>query len=132
MPFVVADIPGLIVGAHLNKGLGHSFLRHIERCHCLLYVLDISQPDPQRSILCLQEELELYRFGLSRRPAAIVANKIDLVADDENLRQLEKTTHLPIISVSAKLCVGLLSLKRILKDLFEESKTDAALSVTEL
>ena len=109
------------MGAHLNRGLGHSFLRHIERCRCLLYVLDMSEAEPQQNVASLQEELELYRVGLSRRPAAIVANKVDLLTDEQKLAQLEEDTCLPVIPVSAKLCVGIAGLKEHMKELFEKS-----------
>ncbi|PAV83788.1 hypothetical protein WR25_22948 [Diploscapter pachys] len=81
----VADIPGLIEGAHLNRGLGISFLRHIERCSCLFYVLDVSSPQILSEFDCLRHELECYKEGLSKRPATIVLNKIDLVEEVSRL-----------------------------------------------
>ena len=116
----VADIPGLITGAHLNKGLGHSFLRHIERCRCLLYVLDISQSDPKQTLASLQEELELYKAGLSHRPAAIVANKVDTV-DKQTGELLGEGVPFSVIPVSAKYGQGIEKLKERIKELFEVS-----------
>jgi len=63
----VADIPGLIEGSHMNRGLGISFLRHIEKCLCLLYVLDMSAKDPLWHLEQLQYELEQYMQHLSKR-----------------------------------------------------------------
>ncbi|XP_068241608.1 mitochondrial ribosome-associated GTPase 2-like [Palaemon carinicauda] len=120
----VADIPGLIEGAHRNRGLGIDFLRHIERCSCLLYVLDVSQPDPWRQLEILMHELEQYQKGLSQRPHAIVANKIDLPNSEENVADLTKMIDLPIVPVSAKMgqqLVPLLSLLRLLVDYNGES-----------
>lgn len=122
MPFFsVADIPGLITGAHQNKGLGHSFLRHIERCRCLLYVLDISHFDPQQQYTALEQELELYKEGLSQRPAAIVANKIDSVHDKRTLEDIKKQSVLPVWPVSALYGHGVEQLKKKIRLLFENS-----------
>ena len=95
--FLVADIPGLIPGAHQNKGLGHAFLRHIERCRGLLYVIDASSDNPRDHYYQLKHELEQYKVGLSRRPAAIVANKIDLL---KNVLNLTLGNDCPVCAVS--------------------------------
>jgi GTP-binding protein len=104
--YTVADIPGLIEGAHDNVGLGHEFLRHIERCRVLAFVLDmggIDGRDPLHDLACLREELELHQEGLSRRPAIIVANKMDLPEADENLARLRAQEELVIVPVCAVL-----------------------------
>ncbi|KAL9974721.1 hypothetical protein ACROYT_G011799 [Oculina patagonica] len=121
LQIAVADIPGLITGAHLNKGLGHAFLRHIERCRCLLYVLDISQMDSLTTFASLQQELELYKDQLSQRPAAIVANKIDIVESDIEIQRLENTFSLPVIPVSAKYGRGIPELKKKLRKMFNDA-----------
>ena len=103
----VADIPGLIDGAHANVGLGHEFLKHIERTHVLLYVLDMAGVDgrtPYEDFRHLQSELELYMRGLSKRPALIAANKMDLPESAENLELLReelKSDAITIIPISA-------------------------------
>ncbi len=87
----VADIPGLIDGAHANVGLGHAFLKHIERTHLLIFVLDMAGTDgrlPWDDLRHLREELELYMKGLSGRPAIILANKMDVPEAAENLELL--------------------------------------------
>lgn len=118
---VVADIPGLISGAHLNKGLGHAFLRHIERCRCLLYVLDISCTDSLTTFASLRQELELYKEQLSQRPAAIVANKVDIANSETEIQQLQNTFPLPVIPVSAKYGKGIPELKKELRKLFNDT-----------
>lgn len=117
----VADIPGLISGAHLNKGLGHAFLRHIERCRCLLYVLDISDKDPLTTFACLREELRLYEDRLSQRPGAIVANKIDTVESENEIQRIAETLPLPVIPVSAKNGTGITEMKAKVRKLFDDS-----------
>ena len=103
----MADIPGLIEGAHENVGLGHAFLKHIERTTLLAYVLDMGGVDgrtPWEDLAHLREELELYMPGLSKRATIIVANKMDLPGAAENLELLRaELAHelFEIIPVSA-------------------------------
>ncbi|TDH10349.1 hypothetical protein EPR50_G00074260 [Perca flavescens] len=97
----VADIPGIIRGAHLNRGLGISFLRHIERCRFLLYVLDLSTPEPWTQLEHLRYELDQYEPGLSQRPQAIIANKMDLPEAREKLETLQSHLSQRVIPVSA-------------------------------
>lgn len=82
----VADIPGLIEGAHKNVGLGFSFLKHIKRCHCFFYVLDYSLGELKRQLEALETELRLYDEELMNKPSAIIINKMDLCnkADEVN------------------------------------------------
>ena len=100
----VADIPGLIKGAHENKGLGHNFLRHIERCGILVYVVDLSSGDgvkPWDALDILTRELEEYLPGLSNRPSFIVATKTDLPNTSRTLTALCKRVNVPVLAVSA-------------------------------
>jgi GTP-binding protein len=101
----VADIPGLVPGAHLNKGLGLSFLKYVECCISLLYVLDVSCSDPDlcSQLHILQNEMNCYQDGLSRRARLIVANKMDAVeaVHNENLSSLLRSTQIPVLPVSA-------------------------------
>jgi len=76
----IADVPGLIEGAHENRGLGHQFLRHIERTRVLLFVIDIAgqdQRDPVEDFRVLQEELKLHKRELVRKPYLVACNKMD-------------------------------------------------------
>jgi GTP-binding protein len=88
--FVVADIPGLIEGAHRGAGLGHQFLRHVERTRILLHLVDISQAaegDPVKNLKTLNQELKLYSPELLKKPQAVAGTKTD-VADAEKLDRL--------------------------------------------
>ena len=105
----IADIPGLIDGAHENIGLGHHFLRHVERTKVLLYVLDMAgtdNRDPWDDFENLQKELELYQEGLTNKPSIILANKMDEDASKANLEELKKRVDLPIIESIAELKEG--------------------------
>jgi GTP-binding protein len=90
--FVLADIPGLIEGAHKGAGLGFQFLRHVERCKLLLHLVDVSEAAPQEPVEALQKinrELSLYSPLLSEKPQVVVATKLD-VASPERLRQIQR------------------------------------------
>lgn len=90
--FVMADIPGLIEGAHTGAGLGHEFLRHTERTRLILHVLDIAgseERDPLEDFQIIQEELRQYSQELANRPVIVVANKMDIPGADENLERLK-------------------------------------------
>ncbi len=83
--FVVADVPGLIEGAHRGLGLGHQFLRHLERTKVLVHLVDVSGAtgrDPVEDLEILRRELELYRPELAAKPQIVAANKIDAVTDE--------------------------------------------------
>ncbi|MBO7147309.1 MAG: GTPase ObgE [Lentisphaeria bacterium] len=104
--FLMADVPGLLDGAHRNVGLGHEFLRHIERTKILLYVLDMAGIDgrnPVDDLTVLQNELELYLKGLSSRAVYVIANKMDLEESQENLKVLKRKfgRKIKILPISA-------------------------------
>ena len=99
----VCDVPGLIAGAHQNVGLGHAFLRHIERCKIIVLLLDMAGTDeraPWNDYKQLLAELELYNPALLKKPRLVVANKMDEAAATENLklfkRKVRKISALPI------------------------------------
>lgn len=104
----VADIPGLIEGAHLDRGLGHEFLRHIERTKCLAYVIDVSgaNKDPIGDLKALVNELMLYDPLLAAKPALVIANKMDAKGALEGVKKLRSASVLPVIEVSAKEKIG--------------------------
>ncbi|KAK0425336.1 hypothetical protein QR680_009148 [Steinernema hermaphroditum] len=121
----VADIPGLIEDAHQNVGLGISFLKHIERCHCLFYVLDFSLGEYPEQLSALQKELDLYEEGLSQRASAIIINKIDLAPqeiDFESIRS-EFPKH-RVFFVSAKTGAGLEELLVYLRGVYDVYKNE--------
>lgn len=89
--FVMADIPGIIEGAAEGAGLGHDFLRHIDRCRLLVHVVDVSGSegrDPVADFDAINAELEQYSPDLAKRPQIVAANKVDIMTDPENLERL--------------------------------------------
>ena len=121
LPMSIADLPGLIAGAHENKGLGHSFLRHIERTQVLLYVLDMAATenrDPVQDFLILQRELELYCPGLTSKPSIIFANKVDRKPQTVqiHLDRLRQVTNLSIFQGSSALKLNLEPLLEALQE----------------
>ncbi|PZN08791.1 MULTISPECIES: GTPase ObgE [Thermaerobacter] len=105
--FVVADIPGLIEGAHQGVGLGHEFLRHIQRTRVLIYVVDAAATegrDPRQDLATLRDELHAYEPALLERPGVVAANKVDLPTAAEHLSRLEEAARrwgLEMLPVSA-------------------------------
>lgn len=114
----VADIPGLIEGAHENRGLGHEFLRHITRCRILLFVVDIAGSecrDPIEDLQILRREIREYDEELGRFPWFIVANKTDLDGAAENLERLrQRFPKVVILPISAETGEGLDDLRQLL------------------
>ena len=89
--FVVADVPGLIEGAHRGLGLGHRFLRHLERTKVLVHIVDVSGAsgrDPVADLETIRRELEMFQPELAKKPQLVTANKIDVVADMEHVDRL--------------------------------------------
>jgi GTP-binding protein len=121
----IADIPGLIEGAHRGLGLGHEFLRHIARCRMLMFVVDVAGSEgrnPLEDLQNLRKEIDLYDSKLSSRPWLILANKIDLPNAADNLELLrERFPRISIIPVSAATGEGI----DTLKDAFAERMTHA-------
>jgi GTP-binding protein len=120
----VADIPGLIEGAHRNLGLGHDFLRHITRCRLFLFVLDMAGSEgrsPIADLEALRREIALYDPRLSERSWFVVANKMDLPQAKENLRDFQKRfPQRTIVPISAKEGRGISELKRLLGEWIDE------------
>ncbi|KAM7126347.1 mitochondrial ribosome-associated GTPase 2 isoform 1-T3 [Molossus nigricans] len=116
----VADVPGVIRGAHRNRGLGLAFLRHIERCGFLLFVVDLALPEPWTQVEDLRFELEKYERGLSERPHVIVANKIDLPQARANLPELQARLGGGAIALSAATGENLEELLLRIKELHDQ------------
>lgn len=114
----LADIPGLIEGAHANIGLGHDFLRHIMRCRVLLFVVDAAGTegrDPVEDLETVRKEVSLYSKELSKRPWCIVANKIDLEGSAANVECLkDRFKRVKIFPISAESGQGLDKLRAFL------------------
>ncbi|PAV17839.1 GTP-binding Obg [Pyrrhoderma noxium] len=146
--FTVADNPGLISQASDNVGLGHSFLRSIERSLALVYVVDFSGPNPEQELRVLRDELETYQQGLSAKARLVIANKADLLGTEggpsveeakEKLRKLEtfvqtemasNESPLDIVPISAKYSQNLTRVILLCRKYVEEAKGLLLNSVT--
>lgn len=107
---VFADIPGLIEGASQGVGLGHDFLRHIERTRLLLHLIDLTSDDPIHDYLTIQQELKAYGHGLEQRPQIIGLNKVDATLEEtapQIKENLQKLTTDPIFIISSVSRTGL-------------------------
>ena len=124
---VIADIPGLIEDAHKGAGLGHEFLRHVERTKLLAHVIDVSdfrERDPVEAFNAINKELELYSPELLKKPQIVIANKIDVLSDKKLLKDLEKyfkEKGYEFYAVSALTGEGLENLKEGLWKIYEEN-----------
>lgn len=108
--FVLADLPGLIENASKGKGLGHQFLRHIERCRVIVHVIDMSgeERDPIEDYKIINNELKEYRYRLLERPQIVVANKMDMENAKENLKRFKEAyPDLKVFETSAIIDEGL-------------------------
>ena len=122
----IADIPGLIEGAHRGLGLGHEFLRHITRCRVLVFVIDVAGSEgrnPVEDLQNLRREIDLYDPALSSRPWLIVANKMDLPDAKKNLKAVqERFPRIKILPTSAAIGEGMDALKKTLASEFMGDK----------
>ena len=130
--FVVADIPGLIEGAHTGAGLGTQFLRHIERNRLLVHLVDVSdgsgRPDPVKDVEVIADELASFGAHLDEKPVIMVASKID-VADKEKLAKLKrycKKKNLELFPISAVTGKGIDDLKYAIAERVEELRSQPA------
>ena len=121
--FVAADLPGIIEGAHVGKGLGLQFLRHIERCRIIVHVIDMSNTgrDPVEDYKIIKNELKEYGFGLEKRPVIYVASKMDEEGASERLKAFEKKTKVKCLPISALTDEGLDELIYQCADLLEKT-----------
>jgi GTP-binding protein len=130
--YVVADIPGLIEGAHQGAGLGVQFLRHIERTRLLAHLIDVSdasgRPDPVEDFKIIMGELESFGHGLTEKPMIVIASKID-VANPEKLKKLKamaKRKKLEFYEISAVTGLGIENLKYAIGGRVRELRETAA------
>jgi GTP-binding protein len=121
----VCDVPGLIDGAHRNVGLGHEFLRHIERCKILVLLLDMAGEDgrnPWDDYKHLLTELELYDPALLERPRMVVGNKMDEPAAEANLKKFKtKVRKVPVLPIAAAFDEGVDKFKQTIREAVEEA-----------
>ncbi len=123
--FVLADIPGLIEGAHRGEGLGDRFLRHVSRTSLLIHLLDgstLRSDDPLADFSAINRELELSGLDLGRKPQIVVVNKVDLPEARENLKLLEG--KLSFCTISAATREGLDKLKHLIGMKLEQIKSE--------
>jgi len=129
-PCIIADIPGLIEGASEGVGLGHQFLRHVERTSILLHVIDAATEDeqPLQDYQVLAAELAAYNEELLDRTHLVALNKIDCIDEDklEELRTLFKKNGIDVLDFSAKENIGIDRLKHLLGDLLEKQREAAS------
>jgi GTP-binding protein len=123
----VCDVPGLIEGAHNNVGLGHEFLRHIERCKILVLLLDMAGTDgrnPWDDYKQILTELELYDPALVEKPIYVVANKIDEPAATENLKKFKRHIRkVKVLPIAAAFDEGVDLFKKMVREAVEEATT---------
>jgi GTP-binding protein len=129
--YVVADIPGLIEGAHLGAGLGVQFLRHIERTRILVHLVDVSdadgRPDPTADFRVIMAELKSFGHGLAEKPMIVVASKADVANPDKlkKLQALAKRRKLPFYAISAVSGLGVEKLKYAIGERVRDLRNDA-------
>ncbi len=114
---MLADVPGLIEGASENKGLGHRFLRHIERCSVLVFIIDmagVDGRDPREDYATLLKELKLYDKALLKKPRLVAANKMDLPKAKTWLTKFKAKHKVPVVPISCSEGLGLEKLKQAL------------------
>lgn len=132
--FVVADIPGLIEGAHTGAGLGTQFLRHIERTRLLVHLVDVSdasgRPDPVKDVEVIMGELESFGANLEQKPVIMAASKIDVANKDKlaKLKRYCKKQNLELFPISAVTGKGIDELKYAMADKVEEARAHHAAS----
>lgn len=133
--FVVADMPGLIEGAHAGVGLGHQFLRHVERSRVLVHVVDafpIDETDPIANYELIENELRLYSEDIWQRPRIIALNKIDLLGKEDSAALQQKFTKYekPLFAISAVTGTGLEPLQHAMADALQNAPVSEELTIT--
>lgn len=118
--FVMADLPGLIEGAHNGKGLGLAFLRHLERCRVIVHLVSMEEENPYESFKIIQNELKSYGMGLDKRPLIIVASKMDDENAENKLSEFKKLIKKPVIAISSLTHEGI---DELIKKCFELLET---------
>ena len=123
--FVMADIPGLIEGAHEGAGIGHRFLGHVERCRVLLHLIDATHTDPIASWRTVRTELSAYDDGLARKPEITALSKCDSAPDDyitDLIKELQKAGAKNILRLSSVTGSGLNEVLRAIDDVIQSER----------
>ena len=128
--FVVADLPGLIEGAHEGVGLGQQFLRHIERTRVIVHVLDAGSEDPVADYETVRRELDMYGAGLAEKPEIIALNKVDLPDARKKAEAVSRSFSGETLLISGATTEGVRGLIQRLHQLLQETAPPAALPVT--
>ncbi len=123
--FVIADIPGIIEGAHQGKGLGFRFLQHVERTRVLAFLVPLDSPDPQATYDRLRNEVRQYSGALAEKEHVVVLTKRDLLPSDHPLPDLHAPEAVGVRSVSSAAGLGVQELKEYLWKLVEDTKANA-------
>ena len=105
--FVMADLPGLIEGAHQGKGLGLTFLRHLERCRVIVHVVSMEEDNPYENYKIVQNELKSYGMGLDKRPVIVVASKMDDETSEPKFKEFKKHFKGEVIKLCSLTHMGL-------------------------
>ena len=137
--FIIADIPGLIEGAADGVGLGHEFLKHIERCRVLIHLVDaasVEGRDPVQDVIAINQELSKYSEKVSGKKQVIAANKMDLLYDEEEknailekLKAIDK--NVPVFPISAATKSGLKELLHYVNEMLQKTDADDSLFASE-
>lgn len=129
--YTIADLPGLIEGASDGLGLGHKFLKHIERTKIIAHIIDMSGIEgrnPYEDYLTIRKELEKFSPKLIQKPEVIIANKMDIESSKENLEEFKQKVKVPIYEVSAIQNKGLDEVLKALKELVKNTKDEVLFS----
>ena len=125
--YTIADLPGLIEGASDGAGLGHKFLKHIERTKIIAHVIDMSGMegrDPYQDYLTIRHELETFSSKLLKKPEIIIANKMDVIGAKDNLELFKKKVSVPVYEVSAINNEGLNEVMECLEELVKNTEDE--------
>ncbi len=126
--FVLADLPGLIEGAHSGVGLGHEFLRHVERTRVLVHLVEPLPPDgsdPVQNYRVIRQELELHGQGLAGKPEVVAVSKAELTGSEEVRQRLEREIGKPVLAISSVTGQGLADLVRAIVAQLTAAETSA-------
>lgn len=125
--FVIADIPGLIEGAHEGKGLGTRFLGHVERCSVLLHLVDATQDDVVGAYKTIRNELKQYGGGLAKKPEIVALTKLDAIGEEmaqEKAKEFEKATKIKPLIISAVASMNVEQTLYKLADIIKAKKSE--------